>query len=100
MDQKLEKIISDIYADTKVSPKEVIELNKFAKRAIEDLLSIEGDNNVTSAMCKSFEITNQLVQTTSIKMRKQQESLLVKNLLKRVIESQIELLEANMKLFT
>ncbi|WP_440881299.1 hypothetical protein [Tenacibaculum sp. C7A-26P2] len=100
MDQKLEKIISDIYADAKVSPKEVIELNKFAKRAIEDLLSIEGDNSVTSAMCKSFEITNQLVQTTSIKMRKQQESLLVKNLLKRVIESQVELLEANMKLFT
>ena len=28
MDQKLEKIISDIYADTKVSPKEIIELNK------------------------------------------------------------------------
>lgn len=100
MDKFLEQMINEIYADAKVSPSEVIKLNKFAEETIDKLISFEGGDGVSSAMCRSFQVTNQLVQSTLLKMRKNKETEERKKIFKKVIEAQIELLKANMELFS
>jgi hypothetical protein len=99
MEKSLEQLIIEIYSDSRISPIEVIELRKYAERAMIDLLNIDGDEGVTNALCKSFEVTNQLLQSTLLKAKKGIDNTEFKVALAKVISSQLELLKANNEVF-
>ena len=99
MDKSLEALLEEIYSDSHVTPMEVIKLRKYSERAMIDLLNIDGDEGVTNALCKSFEVTNQLLQSTLLKARKDKDNVEFKSALAKVISSQIELLKANNAVF-
>jgi hypothetical protein len=99
MENQLETIINEIYADSKVSPNEIMQLKQYADRAVDELLTAEGNAGLTNALCKSFEVTNQLLQMSLLKLRREKATQEKKDALKNVIESQIELLKANKIIF-
>ena len=99
MNKSLEQIIDEIYADSRVSPLEYIELKRYSERAMVELLIIEGDEGTANALCKSFEVTNQLLQLTLLKMKREKENRFSKEALIKLIDSQLELLKMNNALF-
>ena len=99
MNKKLEDTIFEIYADARISPAEFLSLKKLADRDVVELLLIDGDEGTTNALCKSFEVTNQLLQLTLLSMKRDKNSVDFKESLMNVINSQIELLVANTVLF-
>jgi hypothetical protein len=58
----MEDLLREIYADSRVSPEEIIRLRNVTDDAAERLLTEEGREGVLDALCKSFDVTNQLVQ--------------------------------------
>jgi hypothetical protein len=99
MEKSLAQLLEEIYSDSRVAPSEVIQLRKYFERAMIDLLNIDGDEGVTNALCKSFEVTNQLLQEALLKARRNKENKDFKNALEKVIESEIELMKANHAVF-
>ena len=98
MENSIEKL-TEMYGDSKLSPKEIIEFRKLSERTVVNILQLDGDQGTTNALCKSFEVTNQLLQMTIIKARKDKDNLTYKSLLSDVIFAQMELLKANIVLF-
>lgn len=94
------KKLAEMYSDSRLSPGEVTEFNKLTERAVVDLLQLEGDEGVSNALCKSFEVTNQLVQTSLLRVRKNEIGDDVKKALANAIYAQMELLKANIVLFS
>ncbi len=95
----LDQILDEIYADSKVSPGEIKQLKDFCDRAHVELLHQVGDEGIVNALCKSFEVTVQLLQQAVLKVRKEKASDSVRDALTKVINSHIELLKANASLF-
>ena len=98
-EKSLEKLVNEIYEDSNVSPLEVIKLRKFCESAIVALLKAEANNGLVDAMCKSFEVTTQLLQQSLLKIKKANDNAESKKALILVIESQIELLKVNLSAF-
>lgn len=98
MKKSLEKL-AEIYSDSKLSPEEFIEFRTLSERAMVNLLSIDGDEGFSNALCKSFEVTNQLLQSTLLKAKRDKENKALKDALADVVFSQMELLKANAALF-
>ncbi|WP_299125235.1 hypothetical protein [uncultured Winogradskyella sp.] len=94
------KKISEIYSDSKLSPGEITEFKTLSDRAVVDILQLEGDEGVTNALCKSFEVTNQLLQQTMLKFKKENKNEDYKKALANMVFAQMELLKANIHLFT
>jgi hypothetical protein len=90
----MERLLQEIYSDTRVSPAEIIELRKAADEAAEKVLAEEGREGVLDALCKSFDVTNQLVQETALKLQKGTYSDLGKAMVLSLIEAHIALLKA------
>jgi hypothetical protein len=91
----LKVLKKEIYADNKVSSKEIIAYRKVSERAMVDLLNIDGDEGTTNALCKSFEVTNQLLQTTLLRAKRKNDDREFQKALKKLVHSQIELLKLN-----
>ncbi|WP_155854896.1 hypothetical protein [Cellulophaga baltica] len=90
----------EIYAYNKVSPKEILAYRKVSERAMVDLLNIDGDEGATNALCKSFEVTNQLLKSTLLRAKTKNEDRPFQKALEKLIHSQIESLKLNKTLFT
>lgn len=99
MEKNIEKMIGEIYADTRVTPSEIINLRQAINHQSIKVLSEIGNAGVTSAMCQSFEVTAQLLQETLLKARKDQWSDMGRAAIASMIEAQIALLQANAKAF-
>lgn len=97
MNNALSKLIDEIFSDGKISPKELMELKKLSERAVIDLLQIDGDDGTTNALCKSFEVTNQLLQLTLLNAKRKDDDY--QQALSDMIDSQIELMRSNYQLF-
>ena len=95
----LKDLKKEIYADNKVSPKELMVYRKISEWAMVDLLNIDGDEGDANALCKSFEVTNQLLQSTLLRAQTKKENKPFQKALEKLIHSQIELLKLNRKLF-
>jgi hypothetical protein len=63
----MEDLLREVYADSQVSPDEVIRLRNAADEAAERLLAEEGREGVLDALCKSFDVTNQLLQESMLR---------------------------------
>ncbi|MBC8109941.1 MAG: hypothetical protein H7Y04_02660 [Verrucomicrobia bacterium] len=99
MDNKLEALLEEIYKDGKVSPKEIIEIRRQSERNMVELLAIAGDEGVINALCKSFEVTTQLLQASLLKVRKGEASAEAKQAILNLIDSQMALIKANYEAF-
>lgn len=66
----MEDLLRDVYADSRISPEEVIRLRNSADEAAERLLQEEGREGVLDALCKSFDVTNQLLQEALLRAAK------------------------------
>lgn len=95
----MEKLIEEIYADSKISPGEIIKLRKAVDEAAERVLSQEGQEGVVDALCKSFDVTIQLLQESLLKLKKGEYSDMGRAMILSVIEANVALLEANLEAF-
>lgn len=99
MSQNIEKLLEEIYADSKVTPGEIMKLRSAVEQQTAKVLAETGADGVVEAMCKSFDVTAQLLQETLLKVRKDRWSDLGRAVCASMIESQIALLQANLKAF-
>jgi hypothetical protein len=99
MSQNIEKLLQEIYSDSEVSVAEIIKLRQAVEDHSAKVLSETESLGVIAAMCKSFEVTTQLMQESLLKVRKDKWSDLGRAVVASMIESQIALLQANLKAF-
>ena len=99
MSQNIEKLLQEIYADSQVSPGEIMQLRKAVEAHSAKVLSETEAEGVIAAMVKSFEVTTQLLQESLLKVRKDRWSDLGRAVVASMIEAQIALLQANLKAF-
>ena len=96
---KMQDLVERIYQDTAITPAEIIELRNAADRAAEDLLAEEGREGVLEALTKSFDVTNQLVQEVSLRLKGDDYSDTGATMVRALIESHIALLKATLRAF-
>ncbi len=99
MSQNTEKLIEEIYADSKVTPGEIMRLRQAVAEQTAKVIAEIGNAGVAAAMTKSFEVTEQLVQETLLKIRKEKWSDFGRATVASMIEAHIALLKANVKAF-
>lgn len=95
----MKELLERIYSDTRVSPQELIELREAADAAVAKLLDEVGREGTLDALCKSFDVTNQLVQEVALRLKDGEYSDLGRAMVVSAIESQIALLKATTKAF-
>ena len=89
MSQNIEKLLEEIYADSKVTPGEIMKLRAAVEQHTAKVLAETGADGVVEAMCKSFDVTAQLLQETLLKVRKDRWSDLGRAVCASMIESHI-----------
>lgn len=94
----IELAYEEIYADSKVTPGEVIQLRKLVDTAEASLLEAKGEYGITSASLKSFEVTRQLIQECLLEARKAKDTENLRKLVD-VIQANINLLQVNLDAF-
>ncbi len=96
---EFEKLVNEIYADSKVTPAEVIKLRRAVDEAVEGLLRDEGHHGVFDALFKSFDVTDQLLQECMLKLRKGDYTATAKARVVSALRAHLALLEATVKAF-
>jgi len=96
----IEKLITEIYKDAKVTPGEIMKLNHEVERAEQQVLESEGLEGVTSALCKSFDVTNQLLQENLLLLRKGKYSEMGHAMVVSMLEANLALLQATIDAFS
>jgi hypothetical protein len=95
----MQRAFEEAYADGGVTPRELIELRNAVDEAAERVLEQEGHEGVLDALCKSFDVTSQLIQEVALRVRSGQYSDLGKEMTRSVIESHCGLLSATAAAF-
>jgi len=95
----MQELLERIYADTAVSPVEIVELRNATDDAGERLLEEEGRESVLDALTKSFDVTNQLVQEVALRLKEDGYSDTGAAMVRSLIESHIALLKATLRAF-
>jgi hypothetical protein len=96
----IEKLVAEIYKDSKVSPGEIMKLRDEVERAEQQVLQSEGVHGVTSALCKSFDVTDQLLQENLLLLRKGQYSEMGRAMVLSMLDANLTLLKATIDAFT
>lgn len=97
--KNMEQLIKQIYADSEVSVGEVINLHNAVEEAEQRILEHEGDAGVVAALCKSFDVTNQLIQESLLRFELGEYSDLGRAMLRSVLEANVALMQANIDAF-
>jgi hypothetical protein len=97
--KNLEKLLQEIYADTQVSPQEIIELRNAADEVASKVLEQEGHEGVVDALCKSFDVTTQLVQEVTLRLKRGDYTDTGRALVGALLEAHVALLRATLKAF-
>lgn len=95
----LEDLLRELYADSRVSPEEVIRLRNATDEAAERLLKEEGREGVLDALCKSFDVTNQLLQETMLRASSDRYTNTGRAMILSLLEAHIALLQATVDAF-
>jgi len=70
MEKSFEILIQEIYADSKVTPSEVLRLRKKIEESATKLREAVGSQGVLDAFCKSIDVSVQLMQESLLKVKK------------------------------
>jgi hypothetical protein len=98
----LQDLLTSIYADSRVSPSEVLRLTKAIDEAEQQLVTSIGQHGIVAALFKSFDVTRQLLQDSVLEVRKDVKKKYsddAKAQIKAAIEANINLLQANLDAF-
>lgn len=97
--ESMEDLFERVYSDTKVTPGEIVELRDAADAAATDVIAEVGREGNLDALCKSFDVTNQLVQLTVLGLKDGRYTELGNAKVMSLIEAHISLLRATQKAF-
>jgi hypothetical protein len=81
----MQRAFKEAYADASVSPQELIDLRKAVDEAATNVLAQEGYEGTLDALCKSFDVTSQLIQEMAIRLKSGSYSDLGRALVRSVI---------------
>jgi hypothetical protein len=95
----MQRAFEEAYADGSVSPKELIDLRNTVDDAATKVLEQEGHEGALDALCKSFDVTSQLLQGVALQLKSGTYTDLGKTLVRSVIESQVAFLNATARAF-
>jgi hypothetical protein len=96
---EIENNLSSIYADSSVTPDEIIQLRDEVDRATQRILREEGLESSTHALFQSFDVTNQLLQDTLLRFKGEDYSDTAREMIASAIEAHGSLLQANVDAF-
>jgi hypothetical protein len=99
MSQNIDKLIEEIYADGKVSVGEIMRLRSAVRERTAAVIAEAGDEGVVAALCKSFDVTTQLLQESLLRVRKDKWTDTGRAIVASMIGAHIELLQANLEAF-
>ena len=99
LSKNVEQLLQEIYADLDISPIEVVKLREQVNEAEQKILDEEGCEGVVAALFKSFDVTNQLLQETLLKLKKDKYSETGQQMLKAAIVANIIQLKAKLRCF-
>jgi hypothetical protein len=95
----MQRAFEEAYADADVSPQELIELRTAVDAAATAVLEQEGHEGAVDALCKSFDVTSQLVQEVLLRTKSGAYSDVGRTMVASVIESQVAFLNATARAF-
>ena len=95
-----QKMIDEVYSDANVSPAEIKRLRDEVERAERQVLDADGYEGTIEALCKSFDVTNQLLQESLLRIKKGEYSDTGTEMVHSVLASNIQLLQATLDAFT
>src|SRR5688500_6504923 len=93
----VEKLVKEIYTDSRVSPSEIIRLRDEVERAEQRILQDEGFAGLVSALCKSFDVTDQLLQVSLLDLRKSGVTDTGRAMVTAMLEANLALLKATVE---
>lgn len=100
LNAKIQDLIDSIFADSHVTPAEIEALHKAADDAEKELLAHLGYKGTFHALLRSFEVTNQLMQESALKIRADDNITDTgKAMVYAAIEANIKLLEVSLQAF-
>lgn len=70
MEKSFEILIQEIYADSRVTPSEVLRLREKIEESAIKLRETAGSQGVLDAFCKSIDVSVQLMQEALLKVKK------------------------------
>jgi hypothetical protein len=99
MDHHIEKLIEHIYADTRITPLEIMKLRRAVEACAERVLHETGHHGTVAALTKSFDVLILLLQETLLHMRKEHLPEKSQEAIISLIESYSFLMQANLMAF-
>jgi hypothetical protein len=95
----MQRAFEEAYADADISPQELIELRNGVDEAASKVLAQEGYEGALDALCKSFDVTSQLIQDVALHLKSGTYSDLGRASVRSVIEAQTAFLNATARAF-
>jgi len=95
----VDRILRDIYSDAHISPEEIIRLREETDRAEQQIFDEESLQGVASALFKSFDVTQQLLQQSLLHFERGEYSDTGREMVGSAIKANIRLLQANVDAF-
>jgi hypothetical protein len=97
--EKMQEAFEHAYADTKVSPTELIALRNVIDEAAASLMEQEGREGALDALTKSFDVTCQLIQVVALRLKDDEYSDVGRTMVLAVIEAHTAFLNATIRAF-
>jgi hypothetical protein len=95
-----ERMIEEVYRDSNINPGEIMRLRDEVNRAEDRVLSADGYEGTMAALCKSFDVTNQLLQDSLLLTNQGKYSDTGQEMIRSVLAANIQLLQATLDAFT
>jgi hypothetical protein len=99
MEKSIERLLEEIYADSKVTPGEVLKFRNKISEIANDLIVSEGNHGILEAFCKSLDVSVQLLQETLLRLKRGEYSPKAKLDIQHLLEAYISLLKVNFDAF-
>ena len=99
MEKAIQQILEEIYADSKVTPSEVVMFRNKISEIANELIKNEGTQGILEAFCKSIDVSIQLLQETLLKLKRGEYSGKTKEEIHHLLEAYIQLLKVNFDAF-
>jgi hypothetical protein len=99
MEKSLERMFEEIYADSKVTPAEVLKFRNKITEIANDLIVLEGNHGILEAFCKSLDVSIQLMQETLLNIKRGEYSAKSNEAILHLLEAYISLMKVNFDAF-
>jgi len=99
MEASIKAMLEEIYADSRVTPSEVLKFRNKLSILADELIEREGTQGILEAFCKSIDVSIQLMQETLLKIKRGEYGKQSKDDIHHFLEAYIQLLQVNFDAF-